>query len=237
MATFRRLVPSDIVIPRSYAQSNPTTPAFDEVIPHEYDITDQLADKAALQATLNAAGEANARAIAREQAARQARDRLNAQLSEIRARIERDRRSHGAADDEDLAEREAELARDLAAAEQAMEDAATQAAAARATIKAGMSAWLDPIQSPRAVSPEHLADIAAAGAEIERIDSASAAIKEAIAARQAARAAEAPAIRRGFPASWQARPSGKYPKTPPLSHPLPPRTMAPRPPIAPPWQD
>ncbi len=175
------------------------------------DITNQLEAKAALQATLNAAGEANARAIAREQAARREHDRLSAQLSEIRARIQRDRRSHGAADDEDL-EREAELARDLAAAEQAMEDAATEAATARSTIKVVMSDWLNPITITKSSIQEHLADIAAAGAEIERIDSASAAIKEAIAARQAARAAEGVRYQEGLSRFLASQALGEIPQ-------------------------
>ncbi len=109
----------------------------------------------------------------REQAASREHDRLNAQLHEVRATIARHQRSPGPAfaDDEDLAEREAELARDLEAVEKAMEAAATQAAAARLAIKEGMSAWLKPIQVNKDAIAAHL-DAIAAAAEVERIDGA-----------------------------------------------------------------
>lgn len=149
----------------------------------------QVLAKDALQAALSAASEANEQAIAREQSARREHDRLSAQLSEVRARIQRDRRSHGAADDEDL-EREAELARDLAAAESAQEAAATEAGNARLAIKEGMGSWLEPVQVNKDAIAAHLADIAAAAAEVARIDSAILRHEQDSAARQAARAAE-----------------------------------------------
>ncbi|MBP8284147.1 MAG: hypothetical protein KAX46_09595 [Chromatiaceae bacterium] len=137
-------------------------------------ILDQVQAKAALQSTLAAAGAANALAMEREQAASREHDRLSAHLHEVRATIARHQRSPGPAfvDDEDLTEREAELARDLEAVEQAMADAATQAATARSTIKVGMSDWLAPIQVNKATIAAHLDAIAAAGAEVARIDDA-----------------------------------------------------------------
>ena len=135
-------------------------------------ILDQVQAKAALQSTLAAAGAANALAMEREQAASREHDRLSAHLHEVRATIARHQRSPGAEDDEDLTEREAELARDLEAVEQAMADAATQAATARSTIKVGMSDWLAPIQVNKATIAAHLDAIAAAGAEVARIDDA-----------------------------------------------------------------
>lgn len=175
------------------------------------DILSQVQGKTDQQAALSAASEANARAIAREQAASREHDRLSAQLSEIRARIQRDRRSHGAADDEDL-EREAELARDLDSVEQAMADAATQAAAARETIRAGMGAWLEPIKTSKASIAEHLEAIAAAGAEIERIDSAITRHEQAIAARQAARAAEGARYQEGLSRFLASQALGEIPQ-------------------------
>ena len=155
-------------------------------------ILDQVQAKAALQSTLAAAGAANALAMEREQAASREHDRLSAHLHEVRATIARHQRSPGPAlaNDEDLTEREADLARDLDAVEQAMADAATQAAAARSTIKVGMSDWLKPIQVNKATIAAHLDAIAAAGAEVARIDDAITHHEQDSAVRQAARAAE-----------------------------------------------
>lgn len=177
-------------------------------------ILDQVQAKAALQSTLAAAGAANALAMEREQAASREHDRLSAQLSEVRATIARHQRSPGPAfaDDEDLAEREAELARRLEATEAAMESAESEAGNARETIRTGMRDWLEPVQVTKSTVQEHMEAIAAATAEIERIDSASAAIKEAIDARQAARAAEGARYQEGLSRFLASQALGEIPQ-------------------------
>lgn len=153
-------------------------------------ILDQVQAKAALQAILTAAGQDNVQAMEREQTASQLHARLSFQLREVRDRIERDRSNGTGGDDaEALAEREAALDRALAAAEADREAAATASAAARQTIKAGMSDLHRPIKLDKGSVAGHLEAIAAAVAEVERIDDAIHRHEQDSAARRDARAA------------------------------------------------